>query len=313
MIVPSYSEVFTRGSVNAAHDKVTGLLEPSANLREKHGVMAAHVLASIQNKELPIILINLCPSPVTLRADPRVKDWPLIGSPVYLLVIIALYLFFVLVAGPKFMENRRPYNLKKIIAAYNILQVLANAYLFYGTLTSGWTDKISLGCYPIKYEDDPDLKLAGMVWKTFILKIVDFLDTMFFVLRKKNNQVTFLHVYHHVSTAGITFIAAKYFPGGGATFPILPNTLVHVLMYTYYLLALQGPEMQKKLAKFKKYLTTIQLVQFVMLVAHAFQGFLPGCDFPMTPILIYIPNIVVFFYLFNNFYINTYNNREKKD
>nr|CAD7260766.1 unnamed protein product [Timema shepardi] len=64
--------------------------------------------------------------------DPRVKNWPLIGSPVYLLVIIALYLFFVLVAGPKFMKNRRPYNLKKIIAAYNIFQVVANSYAFYG-------------------------------------------------------------------------------------------------------------------------------------------------------------------------------------
>nr|CAD7409888.1 unnamed protein product [Timema poppensis] len=142
-------------------------------------------------------------------ADPRVKDWPLIGSPVYLLVIVALYLFFVLVAGPKFMENRRPYDLKKIIAVYNILQVLANAYLFYGTLTSGWTDKIGLGCYPIKYEDDPDLKLAGMVWKIFILKIVDLLDTIFFVLRKKSNQVTFLHVYHHVSTIAISLLGAK--------------------------------------------------------------------------------------------------------
>nr|CAD7195081.1 unnamed protein product [Timema douglasi] len=184
-------------------------------------------------------------------ADPRVKDWPLIGSPVYLLVIVALYLFFVLVAGPKFMENRRPYNLKKIIAVYNILQVLANAYLFYGTLTSGWTDKIGLGCYPIKYEDDPDLKI-------------------FFVLRKKSNQVTFLHVYHHVSTIAISLLGAKYFPGGAATFPILPNTLVHVLMYTYYLLALQGPDMQKKLARFKKYLTTIQL-SVILSMAAAYQ------------------------------------------
>ncbi|CAG2058889.1 unnamed protein product [Timema podura] len=246
-------------------------------------------------------------------ADPRVKNWPLIGSPVYVLVIVALYLFFVLVAGPKFMENRRPYNLKKIITAYNILQVLANAYLFYGTLTSGWTDKIDLGCYPIKYEDDPDLKLAGMVWKLYILKIVDLLDTMFFVLRKKNNQVTFLHVYHHVSTIAITFLGAKYFPGGGATFPILPNTLVHVLMYTYYLLALQGPEMQKKLTRFKKYLTTIQLVQFVMMVAHASQGILPSCDYPIAPVLMYIPNIVVFFHLFYNFYTKTYINKGKKN
>nr|CAD7398518.1 unnamed protein product [Timema cristinae] len=166
--------------------------------------------------------------------NPRVKNWPLIGSPVYLLVIIALYLFFVLVAGPKFMENRRPYNLKKIIAAYNIFQVVANAYLFYG--------------------------LAGMVWKIYILKIVDLLDTIFFVLRKKSNQVTFLHMYHHVSTIALSLLGAKYFPGGSATFPILPNTLVHILMYTYYLLALQGPDMQKKLARFKRYLTTIQLI-----------------------------------------------------
>ncbi|CAG2061349.1 unnamed protein product, partial [Timema podura] len=79
---------------------------------------------------------------------------------------------------------------------------------------------------------------------------------MFFVIWKKNNQVTFFHVYQHVSTAGITFIGAKW----RSDVPHFAQyTLVHVLMYTYYLLALQGPEMHKKLTKFKKYLTTIQL------------------------------------------------------
>nr|CAD7601290.1 unnamed protein product [Timema genevievae] len=232
-------------------------------------------------------------------ADPRVKNWPLIGSPIYLLVIIALYLFFVLVAGPKFMENRRPYNLKKIIAVYNIFQVVANSYAFYGILTSGWTDKIGLGCHPVRFEDDPDLK-------------------MFFVLRKKQNQVSFLHVYHHISTIGIGYLGSKYLPGGMVTFPIMPNTLVHVLMYTYYLLALQGPDMQKKLAKFKKYLTAIQMVtfkitpikraqnmmtchvyfdtsqilQFVVLAVHASQALSPACDVHMAASLLFMPNIV---------------------
>nr|CAD7447398.1 unnamed protein product [Timema bartmani] len=226
--------------------------------------------------------------------DPRVKNWPLIGSPVYVLVIIALYLFFVLVAGPKFMENRRPYNLKKIIAAYNIFQVVANSYAFYGILTSGWTDKIGLGCHPVRFEDDPDLK-------------------MFFVLRKKQNQVSFLHVYHHISTIVIGYLGSKYLPGGMVTFPIMPNTLVHVLMYTYYLLALQGPDMQKKLAKFKKYLTAIQMLQFVVLAVHASQALSPACDVHMAASLLFMPNLVVFFYLFYKFYIKTYSNKEKKE
>nr|CAD7260765.1 unnamed protein product [Timema shepardi] len=61
-------------------------------------------------------------------------------------------------------------------------------------LTSGWTDKIGLGCHPVRFEDDPDLK-------------------MFFVLRKKLNQVSFLHVYHHISTIGIGYLGSKYLPG----------------------------------------------------------------------------------------------------
>lgn len=49
--------------------------------------------------------------------------------------------------------------------------------------------------------------------------------------------------------------------GGMATFPIIINSFVHVLMYVYYLLALFGPEMQKKLGKWKPRLTILQMVR----------------------------------------------------
>ena len=52
----------------------------------------------------------------------------------------------------------------------------------------------------------------------FIVKVVDLLDTVFFVLRKKQNQVTFLHVYHHVGMVIAGWIAVKYLPGGHVTF-----------------------------------------------------------------------------------------------
>jgi hypothetical protein len=43
------------------------------------------------------------------------------------------------------------------------------------------------------------------------------------------------------------------------------NTFVHVIMYSYYLLAALGPRFQKYLW-WKKYLTVLQMVGFLLVV-----------------------------------------------
>lgn len=45
-----------------------------------------------------------------------------------------------------------------------------------------------------------------------------------------------------------------------ASFPILVNSVVHIVMYGYYQLSSMGPQYQKFTFKFKKYVTIIQLV-----------------------------------------------------
>ena len=40
------------------------------------------------------------------------------------------------------------------------------------------------------------------------------LDTVFFVLRKKNNQISFLHVYHHATMFPIWWMGVKWVAGG---------------------------------------------------------------------------------------------------
>jgi hypothetical protein len=52
------------------------------------------------------------------------------------------------------------------------------------------------------------------VWFFYFSKLVEFLDTLFFILRKKNNQVSVLHVYHHSTMPFIWWIAVKWFAGG---------------------------------------------------------------------------------------------------
>lgn len=49
------------------------------------------------------------------------------GNPLSLLALVAVYVYFVK-AGPKFMQNRKPLNLDSVIIAYNMVQILVNAY-----------------------------------------------------------------------------------------------------------------------------------------------------------------------------------------
>lgn len=57
----------------------------------------------------------------------------------------------------------------------------------------------------------------------------------------------------------VSWGATKYFPGGHCTFIGLVNSFVHIIMYTYYLLAAMGPQYQRYLW-WKRYITTLQLV-----------------------------------------------------
>ncbi|GFW72135.1 elongation of very long chain fatty acids protein 7 [Trichonephila clavipes] len=96
------------------------------------------------------------------------------------------------------MKTREPFTLKKTLIAYNFLQSAANVYIAYEifvSLSEHWEDRCNT-------KNSPKLQLMlrkamKTIWKIYLLKLADLLDTVFFVLRKKQNQITFLHVFHH--------------------------------------------------------------------------------------------------------------------
>ncbi|GFV73045.1 elongation of very long chain fatty acids protein 4 [Trichonephila clavipes] len=99
-------------------------------------------------------------------------------------------------------------------------------------------------------------------WHLYLIKFVDLLDTVFFVLRKKQNQVSFLHVFHHAGMCLIYFWGLNnlyHAPGFYMAIGFGVNTMVHVIMYSYYCLAAFGPHMQKYLW-WKRHLTRLQIV-----------------------------------------------------
>ena len=60
----------------------------------------------------------------------------------------------------------------------------------------------------------PSLQACRITHIFYLSKFIEFLDTVFFILRKKNNQVSFLHVYHHVSITIMWYILSTWYPNG---------------------------------------------------------------------------------------------------
>ncbi|XP_033214748.1 elongation of very long chain fatty acids protein 1-like isoform X2 [Belonocnema kinseyi] len=217
----------------------------------------------------------------------------------------ASYVYFVFYYGPRFMMNRPAYALKTFVQLYNILQVIANAYLVYAVLTV-YPDATALRCSTVDYSSNPNaIKIARTFYYFTLLKIVDLMETGVFVLRKKKNQISYLHLYHHLSTLFFALLYTRYMAGGVAAFFLALNSAVHTIMYSYYLFS-SIEEIKGFIHPFKRYITIIQMVQLSFFMLKSFVGLSPSCSISKLPVILMLPNILLNFSLFFNFYKKTY-------
>lgn len=243
------------------------------------------------------------------KIDVRVRDYPLMQSPIDMTVILLTYVFFSVCAGPRLMANRKPFHLNSAMVIYNLSMVLFNAYIVYEFLMSGWATTFTWRCDLIDTSSTPEaFRRVRVAWMFYISKYIELLDTVFFVLRKKQSQITFLHVFHHSVMPWSWWWGVTLTPAGGmGTFHPMVNSAVHVIMYFYYGLSAAGPRFQKYLW-WKKYMTAIQLIQFILVSIHITQYyFMERCDyqFPLWIHLIWMYG-VFFFILFSHFWVQAY-------
>jgi hypothetical protein len=59
--------------------------------------------------------------------------------------------------------------------------------------------------------------------RLFPSRFWEFLDTVVFVLRKSDRQITFLHLYHHTSITAITYVQIVYGLSADLYLPALLN------------------------------------------------------------------------------------------
>ncbi|XP_044260780.1 elongation of very long chain fatty acids protein AAEL008004-like [Tribolium madens] len=239
--------------------------------------------------------------------DPRVKNYVLMESPLQPIIIAALYMTFILKIGPIMMKHREPLNLKYVMIAYNIVQIVANFIVF--IMFAKIVPNLNLLCSPA--ENSTSAMLVAHHCYT-LLKFLDLLDTIFFVLRKRWRQVTYLHVHHHVGMLASAWISGKYFPGGHALYLGFYNTFVHTIMYGYYLMTVCWPEYGKS-AWWKKYLTQVQIVQhYVVFFTFFVQLVNQDCSYPKFWTAVFLSTNILMIFLFTKFYRDNYGKTSKK-
>ncbi|CAH0391218.1 unnamed protein product [Bemisia tabaci] len=257
------------------------------------------------------------------KPDREVDTWFLMGSPWPMMVILLLYLQFVLKSGPEMMKNRPPLKLRGLIIFYNTFQICLNGALFFscfgtpGFVSYVWRECCRPTAVAVSPQEAAHLLLFNRgSWWFLMAKVLDLLDTVFFVLNKKNSHISFLHVYHHSSMMLTVWFGFKYIRPLHSTLPGVLNALIHVIMYTYYLVSILSPGIGKKYIRMKMIVTRLQIVQFVVILAHCTAVYM-NCPVPRSIIYLLFFHVTAFLILFLNFYIKQYiikkgNNHELK-
>lgn len=239
------------------------------------------------------------------------RHYPLIsGGPLPLIVLISLYILIIRKIGPRLMENRQAFNVDQSVRIYNILMVLVNGYMFTKAMLLTHWGLEYFSCMDVDVST-PDSELVQLGYVYFLSKIAELFDTMFFILRKKFNQASRLHIFHHSFIVICAWFYFKMAPGSSSLlFPFL-NVGIHTVMYSYYFLA-NYPELRRFLW-WKKYLTIAQITQFILCLIHiAFQTLVFKCNYPRPLYIAGFIFCIVFLLMFLDFYRGTYKNDENQ-
>eukprot|EP01134_Creolimax_fragrantissima_P006469 CFRG6469T1 len=221
------------------------------------------------------------------------------------IVMTVVYVVGILYAKNVWMKEREPFNIKACMVMYNLFQTVFNAWWVVAclyevfsvngpTLASG-ADKSPSG-----------FNLGFLIWVYYNNKYIEMLDTVFMVLRKKNTQITFLHMWHHTLILWSWWAVVRFACGGCSYFGALLNSTVHVMMYAYYLLTILRVR-----CPWKRHLTQVQLTQFVVCLMHSLYALAFTESYPRWVISLEVFVMINMLVLFADFYKKAYDKKAR--
>jgi len=187
------------------------------------------------------------------------------------------------------------------VALYNITQVALCGWMVYYVLIEHRRRGFRLVC---NVHDLASENMAFITHVFYLSKALDFVDTMFMIIKGNWRQVSFLHVYHHFSIFLFYWLNTQANYDGDAYLSIVLNGSIHFIMYGYYLLTAFNVQVPTVI---KKSITNSQLVQFCCMEAQGVALLvMDGCGSSRRVTILYMVYISTMLILFMNFYLKNY-------
>ncbi|RKP10638.1 fatty acid elongase [Thamnocephalis sphaerospora] len=182
------------------------------------------------------------------------KTWLSTNMAVTATCLIYLAVIF---GGQALMRNRAPIAFPILSKVHNLILSVGSGVLLLLFIEQLLGPILRKGPFWAVCADEAwTQRLELLYYINYLFKYYELVDTVFLMLKKK--PLEFLHYYHHSLTMALCYTQLV-----GRTsvswVPIVLNLGVHVVMYYYYFLASCGVRVW-----WKKYLTTMQITQFVL-------------------------------------------------
>mmetsp|Transcript_150495 Transcript_150495/g.262981 ORF Transcript_150495/g.262981 Transcript_150495/m.262981 type:complete len:316 (-) Transcript_150495:2153-3100(-) len=275
----------------AANDEaiITGSLWKPAGLVAVEVAFLVHV-----HRQAKEVLEN-APDNNAAGVNPFADSWlvPVIMNSLYLTMIFV---------GKRLMRDRKPFEIRTWMFAYNLFQAVMNLVVVIAFIYEVRSTGMPIWCSGID-RSKKGLGIGFWIYVHYHNKYLEYADTLFMVLRRKFNQISFLHVYHHSLLTCAWWAVTAYAPGGDAYFGATYNSFIHVLMYSYYLCSLFSMR-----CPWKKYLTQMQMIQFVICFSQTVYLGVWGEEeiYPFWLVCLQAFVMLNMLVLFGNFYIQSY-------
>jgi len=194
------------------------------------------------------------------------------------------------------MKNRKRFELKTFSLLHNGFLVCLSLYMGIETARQAYINGFSLFGNGID-DSEKGAPLAHAMWIFFISKPLEFIDTFIMVLKKNDRQISFLHMYHHVSIFIVWWCVLYYGPGGDGYFSACQNSFIHVIMYSYYFFTSLGIQVP-----WKSYVTVAQMTQFLLNIVQAVYSMLFPSKYPTFLAYVLFFYMVTLLVLFGNYF-----------
>ncbi|EOX97350.1 GNS1/SUR4 membrane protein family, putative [Theobroma cacao] len=229
----------------------------------------------------------------------------------FLTLTVLSYISFTFILSQVSRPSLARPALKSISALHNMFLLVLSFVMALGCLVSIFSQVPNfntLVCLPKR--TSPSGPLFFWAYIFYLSKIVEFMDTLLIILSNSMKRLSFLHVYHHSMVVIMCYMCLES-AQSSFSMVLVTNCVVHIVMYTYYLMCTLGMR-----PKWKKAVTDFQLLQFwasflimAMLVFYHFTG--SGC----SGILSWFFNaffIISLLFLFSDFHAKSYSSPKVK-